>query len=358
MAESLRVLIEEAEFKESFRGYDRNQVDDLLEQLAARVSRLETESSRAAESVRNAEDKARAEAEAQIEERVQAELANRPGVAGVSEEEAAERLRRTLVLAQRTADAAIDEARHEANQLLAQAHQEADELTSSSQAQAETLTTEAHADAERLRLEAQGEHERIIADAKTLNERLTAEAHAEAERSKAESTSQLAEETASLQATRTELIADVARLELHVDKQRSRLRDSVTALQRLLDDPGSFEITPLPDSDTAVEATDQEGEESTEPDIITVDHAEPDLVIADEVLAPDSGDGPSDQSAGDDDSFLVDLKQAMDDDETSNGDSGRSTQSSGSARLAGSRPGGNKVSNQDAGRPPKFGRRR
>ena len=122
-------------------------------------------------------------------------------------------------------------------------------------------------------------------------------------------------------------------------------------MQRLLDDPGSFEITPLPDSDTAGEATDQEGEESTEHGIITVDHTEPDLIIADEVHAPDAGDGPSDQPTADDDSFLVDLKQAMDDDETSNGDSGRSTQSSGAARLAGSRPGGRRRG-QQPGRGP------
>ena len=43
MDQSLRTLIEQAEFKESFRGYDRAQVDDTLEQLATRAGKLETE---------------------------------------------------------------------------------------------------------------------------------------------------------------------------------------------------------------------------------------------------------------------------------------------------------------------------
>jgi len=361
------VLIEEAEFKESFRGYDRNQVDDLLEQLAARVSQLETESARSAELVRTAESLARADAEAQIEQRVQAELEQRSGAAsGVSEEEAAERLRRTLVLAQRTADAAIDEARHEANQLLDQARQEAEDVTTSAHSEAETVRSDAHAEAERLTLEARGESERLLSDARAEKERLNSEANDEAERMRAESMSKLVEETAALEARRTELIADVARLELHVDKQRLRLRDSLTALQRLLDEPGAFEVPALADADDVAATPDQEGVTAPVSDESIVDHPEPEVVIVDGVASPESaetteiaGDGSNEQPAEEEDGFLLELRQAMTDEDAPSDVNELSAERSGAGRPQGSGPSGNRGGSQSAsGRPPKFGRRR
>src|ERR1700709_2517535 len=119
MDPSLRTLIEQAEFKESFRGYDRAQVDDTLEGLATRAGKLESELAEASRRLADAETRIRAEAEAEIESQVQAKIAERGAAAPVrNEEQDAEEVRLTLVMAQRTADAAIAEARTKAAELL------------------------------------------------------------------------------------------------------------------------------------------------------------------------------------------------------------------------------------------------
>lgn len=427
MAESLHVLIEEAEFKESFRGYDRNQVDDLLEQIGARVASLEAESARTAEMVRGAEDRARAEAEAQIDQRVHDELASRPSSASApSEEEAAERLRRTLVLAQRTADAAIDEAREEAQALLDRARQDAEELTGTASSEADELSSQARQDAERLTAEAREEAERVRSEADDATQRLTVEAREEAERVRSEAREEaervtteargeaqrmneeavatLAEETTRLEATRKSLTVDIALLEHHVEEQRLRLRESVTSLQRLLDEPGAFEVSPLGDpvlelhaDDDAeeanaggVDATDRGGDVddkmlvnagdddtmlvSTGGDVLTaalgvedtVDHGTPDMVRGD--FAQDNGHefatAPTQaavtEPVDEEDGFLLELRKAMTDEQASTADDDRPQERSGQARKSGGQhPQGNaKQARVSQGRPQKFGRRR
>ncbi len=80
-------VLRDVEFREQWRGYSPDEVDSYLERLAMVVEQLE-------ERLRAADERA-----ARAEQRAQ-------------EASGAERdLRRTLVLAQRTADAAVEEAR-------------------------------------------------------------------------------------------------------------------------------------------------------------------------------------------------------------------------------------------------------
>ena len=92
-------LLREVEFREKWRGYSPDEVDEFLEQVAAGVERLQVE-------LREADERA-----TRAERRVL--------------ETSDDDVRRALVLAQRTADAALAEAKEEADRRLAAAEEQA-----------------------------------------------------------------------------------------------------------------------------------------------------------------------------------------------------------------------------------------
>jgi DivIVA domain-containing protein len=102
--------IREVEFREKLRGYHQEDVDEFLEQVAAVVEQL---TNRLQE----------AEARAGSPRPAAAAPSTRPP-ADLEGESAEETLRRTLVLAQRTADLAVQEAREEADRIIAEAEQQ------------------------------------------------------------------------------------------------------------------------------------------------------------------------------------------------------------------------------------------
>lgn len=93
-------LLTEVEFREEWRGYKREDVDDFLERVAAAVGELQ-------ERLRDATERA-----GQAERRL-------------LEQGDQDEIRRTLVLAQRTALTAVEEARTEAERILAEANEHA-----------------------------------------------------------------------------------------------------------------------------------------------------------------------------------------------------------------------------------------
>ena len=92
-------LLREVEFREKWRGYSADDVDEFLEQVAAGVERLQAQ-------LREADERA-----TRAERRVL--------------ETSDDDVRRALVLAQRTADAALAEAREEADRRVAAAEEQA-----------------------------------------------------------------------------------------------------------------------------------------------------------------------------------------------------------------------------------------
>jgi cell division initiation protein len=129
----------EVEFREKMRGYHPEDVDQFLEQMATAVEAINERLQQADERVHQADERVqRAEAAA--------------AEAGNSDET----LRRTLVLAQRTADLAVQEAREQASQLVASAEQQAQGIMSEAEDRARRLHGEALADvhAELAKLEA------------------------------------------------------------------------------------------------------------------------------------------------------------------------------------------------------------
>ena len=184
------------EFREARRGgYNTRDVDDFIERVAGSVGHL-NERVREAQARADAADARLAEMQHELDE-----AHRRPAPAAVPEvSETDETLRRTLVLAQRTADATIKEAKEEANRVLSEAREEA----ARTRAEAEA---EARRGADSARVSAQHEVETLISN-------------------------------------RDKLKSDLDALTRRIDEQRNQLRSGITEMQRLLDDPAA--LKPLP----------------------------------------------------------------------------------------------------------------
>jgi len=159
--------LREVEFREKLRGYHQDDVDEFLERVAAGIEILQ-------ERMRQATDRA-VRAEQKLSETTEADDA----------------MRRTLVLAQRTADAAVAEARQQAQQI---------------------VTT------------AQAEGEQIVRAADDAARRIAEDAQRD-----------LWADIARLEAAREALRADIASLDAYLAGERQRLRQSMAELLHRLD---------------------------------------------------------------------------------------------------------------------------
>lgn len=218
-------LLLEAKFSAARRGYDMSEVDDFLERCAEGLDvllvRLRAEFDRAE----------RAEAElAQLREAVDggaADSAFAPAPTAEPTEDAAApdapaadapmavgEPMRILIHAERTAEAAVAEARAEAEQI----RSEAESVASTQRSEAETLL-----------------------------ERTRAEAEAEARRAGDEARREIQGEVVVLQQDRDALAGDIQLLRTWLDDQRGRLRSTARDLQRLADDPSALREVAAPE---------------------------------------------------------------------------------------------------------------
>jgi DivIVA domain-containing protein len=257
-------VINEVEFHQKMRGYDPDEVDDFLERVAVAFEQLQ-------ERIRSAEQRAAA-VEKHAAEGPRAAAA--PGPTGPSEAETTETIQRTLVLAQRTADAAIKDAQDEARRIIEAVQEQA----------------------QRQQAEAQEQARKLVVDAE-----------AEARKSGDETRQRLIKEIITLEETRDALRADHGILERHLDEQRLRLRSSIGDLQRLLDDPARLRAASAPEVSGATrpdfvdesleEAVTADGEVGA--DAAPAD-AEPDVVIDLDASEPVASDAALDDDVMDD----------------------------------------------------------
>lgn len=196
-------MLHDVAFHEAKKGYNTQEVDEFLERLAVAIERQDGMLREAKGRIEEAEARA-----ADAERRASAAAAR-----ASESSEADDTLKRTLVLAQRTADAAIKEAEEQA---------------------ARTLSS------------AQDQAARLLADAQEASARARSEAEAEARRAQEEARSRVLAELQELEASRDQLQGDVDSLDRHLHAQRDRLRGSVDDLQRLLDDPNALAEVPAP----------------------------------------------------------------------------------------------------------------
>ena len=234
-------VINEVEFSMARRGYDPDQVDEFLEKVAVAVGELTERIAELRERVTVAErraEEAEQRAASQPERVVAPGPAPSPAAAAAvsaAAEAELETLKRTLLLAQRTADAAVREAEEEAQRILSEA---------------ETA--------------AQAAHEATLR--------------------------RVLEEITQLETTRDALRRDTDSLGRHVEAQRSRLAATIGDLQRVLAErllvtPAPVESAPPVEPAPASVAVEPEPEPEPAPEPV-VDEEEPALPPAARQPAP------------------------------------------------------------------------
>ncbi len=194
--DSLRTV----EFRETLKGYHRDDVDEYLEKAAIEAEGLQEQVRQMGERLRQAGERI-AQLEAALEERAAAEPAE-PAVPD-------DTLQRTLLLAHRF----VDETRADA---------------------------EAHAS-------------KLVADAEEHARAVVADAEAKATELASEAERRLREEVGRLEAIKAQLSGDVEAMARHLDGERTRLRSALTEVLRWVDEnvkPASALASARPRADT------------------------------------------------------------------------------------------------------------
>jgi DivIVA domain-containing protein len=153
---------------------------------------------------------------------------------------------------------------------------------------AEAAIADARADAERIRAEAESIAGAQRSEAETLLTRARSEAEAEARRAGDEVKRAIQSEVVTLRRDRDALSDDIRILRRWLDDQRTRLRTTARDLQRLADDPSALRDIPVPDTATV------EGGPADDDD--ADDHP-----VAEGPETTDAGRGPGDDEDGADD---------------------------------------------------------
>jgi DivIVA domain-containing protein len=183
------------------KGYDQEQVRTFLAKVARGIEDLQSRT-------------LQAEAKARLGDTpgdVAAPMATAPAAAP---EGGVDSITRTLLIAQRTADAAVAEARDEADGMRREAEERAETVLAEARARANNLVTAAEAEALRV-----GEI----------------------------TTGKVQAEVTALEGRRQQLLDDIDRLSSHVTEQRERIAATVDVLQRALDHPDGLRELPQPD---------------------------------------------------------------------------------------------------------------
>lgn len=245
--EKLRVLrrIPEIRFDEELRGYNKHQVDRVLENLAPLADEVDVLVDRLSEAERRA-----AAAEARVmegggpaptplpaPEPVVPETLAPVAPAPVAAENFDETLSKTLLLAQRTADATVLEANETATRITSEA--EAEAIASREAVEQEAVSMRAAVADERAASVEQANREvaAMIDAARATIDTKVAEAEAELEASHATTRDDLIEQIGSLQRARDGLALDVEHFEGHLSSRREVLRGALAELTEIVEDP-------------------------------------------------------------------------------------------------------------------------
>ena len=213
---ALSDLAAEVKFRERMRGYDYEEVDNYVKTV-----------NRAAAQARDRI--------VELEHRLnqfESQDGNDEGATEIRET-----LLRTLVLAQRTADSAVSEARSEAQSITESAKERAAKTVSEAEAAANERLRSAEERAARMLSESEENGQVIIAEAKR-----TAATELAAEREQAQ------EELQDLETTRSDLESIVAEIQARLDNERDMLRSLAVSFQSFVE---KFEPADSADGDAA-----------------------------------------------------------------------------------------------------------
>lgn len=281
-----------AQFRTVKRGLDPDEVREFLNQVAAELERAQNQSTameaRARAAVARLQEISESGPAAPVAPGEPASLAA-PSASSASVDEA-ETISRTLLLAQRTAD---------------------------------TTVAEARAEAERIEREASAEAARTIDSTREMSARLLEEAREDARRAGEAERLNVKTEVDSLRARRDFLESDVDHLERHLSEERSRLREAATTLLDLTERvPGGLGEVRRP----LLSASDDETPTGTDISPLSDDDLGDRIDSADVAQVGDEGDEhvastvDAGDDDGDDDGFdLTDAVDRTDDEDDSDG---------------------------------------
>jgi len=183
------------------RGYDPDEVNAFLDQIATGVGELKRKLAAAESEARQAQASPAPEAGTEADE-----------------------IHRALILAQRAADEEVRSARARAEEILTDAEQRAGEVTREADERAATVTREAD---ERART-------------------LTRDAEREALQAREKGRADLLADIRGLEEAKAALGHDLDALEQHVEEQREVVQAAIGELQSLIDHPEAFRVAPAP----------------------------------------------------------------------------------------------------------------
>lgn len=237
-------LSDPKEFRIVKRGYDPDEVDAFLDQIALGVAELKRKLAEAGDAAKAAPAPAAA-----------------PEASEAGADERGDEIQRALILASRAADDELRKANEEAESIRTEAQAAADEARQSA---------EADAAAERTAIEE------------------------EIARRREEGRAGLLAEISELESVRDSLAGDVVVLERHVDEQREVVQAAIGELQSLLDHPEAFRIamasgvtTPLPVPEAAPVVEDR-------PEVpVGADRAQEPALVDDEPGSDESAEDPT-----------------------------------------------------------------
>lgn len=259
--EKLRVLrrIPEIRFDEELRGYNKHQVDRVLENLAPLADEVDVLVGRLSEAERRA-----AAAEARVMEGggpapvQQPEPEPTPApVAPPSAENFDETLSKTLLLAQRTADATVEEAKGEAARIVAAAEAEAAATREAVEQEAASMRAAAADERSASIEQANREVAAMIDAARSTIDAKVAEAEAELAESHTSARNDLVEQIGSLQLARDALALDVEHFEGHLSSRREVIRTALAELNEVVEHPERLRsvMPPTPVADVPAEVS-------------------------------------------------------------------------------------------------------
>lgn len=303
--EKLRVLrrIPEIRFDEELRGYNKHQVDRVLENLAPLADEVDALIDRLGEAERRA-----AAAEARVMESGGPAPVPQPPVAPTPSAPATENfdetLSKTLLLAQRTADATVQEAEDAAATIKAEAEAEAAATRQAVEQEAEVLRVGAAEERSASIDQANREVAAMIDAARATIDAKVVEAEAELAYAHVSTRDDLIEQIGSLQRAREALAVDVEHFEGHLADRREVIRTAIAELSEVVEHPERLRtVMPPTPSDAAIDLG------SAEPvtiDVVSLDtlasqvaqDAEAQGIPAPDLAASNEGDGS--RPAGDD----------------------------------------------------------
>ena len=212
------------QFAIKMRGYAVDEVDVFLEEVETELARLLRENN----DLRNraagpppAPSAPTAEPEPAAPQPSPPEPVAAAPSAGMDGQEAA---LRTLLLAQRTADEAVAEARAEAAQLVAAAQSEADALLTAARTEAEQTLAAARAEADQLRTSSRAEADTTLSRARADAERTIATARDSATQMEQQAAAKVQAATGDLEERQRSLESRIEELHAFEREYRTRLR--------------------------------------------------------------------------------------------------------------------------------------